>query len=138
MKVDIQHVEKSQGLVFRKKLHGVALTVSFSQEELQIINERKLAKDRIIERGVPADVDAHKHANKGLGAKLVTAVVKGTDALTFDLTIAKLMKGTDTFFFETPLEAKGYEQEVREAMPRLKAYIVENAGIEQKSDSFDL
>jgi len=138
MKIDIKHVEKSRGLIFRKTLHGVALTVQFSEEERQIIKQRRLQNDIILERGVPADVDAQKVQNRGLAKSLATAALKGRDALHYDLTINKLLSGTDTFFFETPLEAKSYEADLREKLPQFKSYILENAEIEQKSDSFEL
>ena len=139
MKVDINHVEKKQGLVFGKTLHGVALTVTFNEEEEQIIRQRKLEREMILDRGAPADVNAEKHANRGLAKKLMTAAVKGIDANHFALTIGKLLNGTDTYFFETPLEAKDYVAHLREeTLPLLKALIVENAEIEQKSDSFEL
>jgi len=139
MKVDIKHVEKSQGLVFRKTLYGVALTVTFSEEEQTIIRERKLERYPIMDRDPPADVDAEKHAKRGLATKIMTAAVKGIDANHFALTPGKLLRGTDTYFMHTPIEAKAYEAELKEeVLPRLKTFIVENAEIEQKSDSFEL
>lgn len=138
MKVDIRHVEKTHGLVFRKTLHGVALTVTFSEEERHIIRARRLERVCIIERGAPAGVNPERHANRGVTRKLATAAVGGYDALTFDLTIGKLVKGTDTYYFHKPIDAKEYEAELRDSMPKLKAYIAENAEIEQKSDSFEL
>jgi hypothetical protein len=138
MKVDIQHVEKSQGLIFRKTLHGVALTVRFSEEERQIIQQRRLQNQMILERDIPADVNPEKVANRGLVKSLATAAINGRDSLHYHLTIGKLINGTDTYFFDTPLEAKEYEAELRERLPKFKEYLTENAGIDQKSDSFEL
>lgn len=138
MKVDIKHVEKSKGMLSRKTLHGVALSVTFSDEELSIIRDRRLDHDIIVERGVPADVDEYKHANRGMTRKLMTAAVNGRDANHFHLTVGKLVRGTDTYFFDTPLEAKEYTEHLREALPKFKAYIMENAGIDEKSSSFEL
>ncbi len=138
MKVDIQHVEKSKGMVFKKKLHGVALTITFSEEEKAIIEQRKIGGDIIVERGVPADVDVDKHENRGLMKRVATAAVKGADANHFHLTFNKLLRGTDTYFFETPLEAKEYEQVLREKLPEAKEYIMANQAIDQKSDTFEL
>ena len=138
MKIDIEHVEKSQGMVFKKTLHGVAINVQFNEEERQIIEQRGLQRQSILDRDAPAEVDAEKHANRGVAKKLVTAAVSGLDANHFDLTIGKLMKGTDTYFMHTPLQAKEYEDELRERLPLLKNYIMGNAEIEQKSDSFEL
>ena len=127
MKVTINHVEKTQGMIFKKTLHGVELSVAFNEEELAIIRERKLEGDIIVERGVPADVDAEKHANRGLASKLATAALSGADANHFHLTIGKLMKGTDTYFFETPLEAKEYDEHLRDTLPNFKNYLLANA-----------
>lgn len=138
MRVDIKHVEKKQGLVFKKTLHGVTISVTFSEEEKQIINDRKLQRDIVLDRPPPADVDAEKHANRGLATKILTAAVKGADANHFGLTIGKLMNGPDTYFVETPLEAKAYEAELRDKLTELKSYIMANEGVEQKSDSFEL
>ena len=138
MRIDIQHVEKSKGLVFRKTLHGVALTVQFSGEEEAIIKTRRLGNDVIVERGAPADVDAEKHASRGLMKKIATAAVKGMDGNNFHLTATKLMRGTDTYFFNTPLEAKEYEEHIREVLPNFKEHLLGNAEIANKSDSFEL
>jgi hypothetical protein len=138
MKIDIKHVEKSQGLVFKKTFHGVALTVQFSEEENAIINQRKLGRTILIERDVPADQNAEKHQNRGIVSKLATAALKGADANHFDLTIGKLQAGTDTYYLPTPLAAKEYEAVLRNRLPDLKAHIMGNAEIERKSDSFEL
>jgi hypothetical protein len=138
MRVSIEHTEKSQGLIFKKKLYGLSLTVTFSEEEKQVIEDRKLHRTIIIERGPPADVNAEKHANRGLAAKIATAAIKGADANNFHLTIGKLLKGKDTYFLDEVVEAKAYEEEVRDSMHKLKSYITLSEGIEQKSDSFEL
>ena len=138
MKVDIKHVEKSQGLIFKTRFYGVAVTVTFNEEEKQIIEQRKLHRTVILERRAPADVDEEAHANRGLASKILTAAVKGADANNFHLTIGKLLKGTDTYFVPTIVLAKGYEVELRESMHDLKGYISASEKIEQKSDSFEL
>lgn len=138
MKVDIKHVEKSQGLVFKKKFYGVALTIVFNEEEKAIIEERDLRKYSVVERDTPADVDEEKHEKRGLMKKLATAVVSGSDANHFHLTLNKLMNGTDTYYFETPLEAKSYEVELKEALPILKDNIMANASTEDAGSTFEL
>ncbi len=138
MKVNIEHVEKISGVVFRKRLHGVALSVKFSEEEHAIITQRGLERDMVLERGVPADVNAEKHEKRGMVKKLATAAVMGRDANHYHLTIGKLLQGTDTFFFDTPLEAKTYEQALHEVLPEVKEYIMGNESIEKKSGSFEL
>ena len=54
------------------------------------------------------------------------------------LTINKLMKGEDTHFFSTPVEAKAYEEELKEQLTLLKAYIVGNAEVERETATFEL
>lgn len=137
MKVNIKHVNKTTGLISKKNLHGVALAVLFSEEEKAIIEQRKLADTIIMERGAPADVDAKKHANRGLMAKVVTSVLSGPDANNFHLTISKLLYGIDTYFFDTSDEAKQYEQDLKEELPKLKNFIVDNE-TSGDGDSFEL
>ena len=137
MKVNIKHVKKTTGLISKKNLHGVALAVLFSDEEKAIIEERKLADTIIMERGAPADVDARKYANRGLMAKVVTSVLNGPDANNFHLTISKLLYGIDTYFFDTSIEAKQYEQDLKEELPKLKNFIVDNE-TSGEGDSFEL
>lgn len=138
MRINIEHTEKKQGMVFKKTLHGVSITINFSQEELQIIKVRKLERTVILERETPADVNEEKHADRGLARKLATAAIMGADANHFHLTIGKLMRGTDTYYVSTPLEAKAYEAELKEALPLLKQYITENEGITERSSTFEL
>ena len=138
MRVQIEHKTETKGLLRKTTFHIVALTVEFSDEEKAIVRERKLERTVILERDVPANVDEDKHAERGLLAKVVTAAVKGRDANHFHLTIGKLLNGVDQYALATPLEAKEYEAELAEVLAKLKAYIMENAGVEQKSSSFEL
>lgn len=138
MKINISHKEKKQGLVFKKTLHGVALDVAFSDEERAIIDERELSRVILMERDVPADVDEEKHANRGLARKLATAAVSGVDANHFHLTFNKLLRGTDEYFFDTPIEAKGYADELKtDILPLAKAYLEGNKTTGE-GDSFEL
>ena len=69
---------------------------------------------------------------------MATAAVKGRDANHFHLTFNKLMRGTDVFWFETPLEAKEYEELLKtDVLPNAKGYIVHNAETGGE-DSFEL
>lgn len=137
MKVDITHSEKRTGMVFKTTHYGVTVKVTFNDEERAIIEERKLHYDVVVNRDYPSDVDGERHEERGLGKRLLTAAVKGGDANHFHLTINKLMKGPDTHHFSTPAEAKGYELELKEALPRLKEYIMGNAEL-GAGDSFEL
>ena len=138
MKIDINHVEKSTGLIRKKNLHGVTIHVRFSQEEMAIIQERKLKNTLLLERDTPADVNVDKHANKGMTSKLLKAATQGMDPLSFDLALTKLVNGPDTHWMDTPLDAKAYEQELIDMLPTLKSYVDENAGVDEKSKSFEL
>lgn len=137
MKVQLEHVEKTTGMMRRTTHHGVLVKVEFNAEEEAIINERGLWKDLVLERECPSDVDVEKHESKGLGRKLMQAAVSGADTLHFHLNVRKLRDG-DTYFLSTPLEAKQYEAELKEKLVQLKDYIMGNQGIEQKADSFEL
>lgn len=141
MKVQMKHVQKTAGLIRKTTFHGVAVKVDFSAEELAVIQERKLGGDIVLERGYPADMsDAaiEKHANRGLGRKLLTAAVSGADANNFDLTVNKLMNGPDTYHLGTPVEAKQYEEALKNGLVELKGWIVGNAEVETETASFEL
>ena len=141
MKVTINHVQKTAGMIRKTTFHGVSLRIEFNAEEIAVIRERQLEKDVILERGYPADMSdgqIEKHANRGLGRKLLTAAVSGADANNFDLTVNKLLKGEDVYFFGTPMEAKAYEEELKEKLVMLKNWIVGNAEVEKETASFEL
>lgn len=141
MRVSIDHLEKTTGLLRKSTLHGVQVQVTFSEEERSVIEQRDLKYDVVLERGYSADISEGKaiaQENRGLGRKLLTAAVSGADANTTHLTINKLMKGPDLFFLETPLEAKVYEDQLKAGLVQLKNYIVGNEGVEEKSTSFEL
>ena len=137
MKVSINHTEKTQGMIRKTTYHGVVVKVEFSAEETAIIEKRGLWKDIVVERGADALTDPDKHDKKGLARKIVQASISGADSLNFHLTVRKLRDG-DTFFFTTPLEAKEYEDIVKENLVKLKGYILGNEGVEQKSDTFEI
>ncbi len=138
MKIDIKPVEKTQGLLRRTTLHGVELTVLFSEEEKAIIQERKLGLANLMDRPIPPDVNAEKIEKRGLAKKLVIAAAMGSDALGYHLTFNKLLKGPDTYFFRTPIEAKDYIAELKEeVLPLAKGYLEGNKDA-ATSDSFEL
>lgn len=141
MKVTINHVQKTAGLIRKHTFHGVSVRIEFNAEELAVIKERKLGGDIVLERGYPADMSemaAQKHANRGLGRKLLTAAVSGADANNFDLTVNKLMRGEDVYFLGTPMEAKEYEEQLKNGLVTLKNWIVGNAEVEKETSSFEL
>lgn len=141
MKVSINHVQKTAGLIRKRTFHGVAVSVQFGAEELAVIRERRLEHDIVLERGYPADMSQgkiEKHESKGLGSKLLKAAVSGTDSLNFHLTVQKLLNGQDVYFLGTPVEAKQYEEAVKDGLVTLKSWIVGNAEVETESATFEL
>lgn len=141
MKVSITHHEKTTGMLRKKTLHGVQVLVEFSEEERSVIEARDLRYDIVLERGHSADVSDGKAMakdNRGLGRKLLTAAVSGKDANWTDLTINKLMQGPDLYFVTTPLEAKTYEDMLKDGLVKLKGYIEGNQDVEETSTSFEL
>lgn len=141
MKVTINHVQKKTGLIRKTTHHGVAVRVDFNAEELAVIRERRLQKTVVMERDYPSDMSdsaIEKFEKRGIGRAILTAAVNGTDALHFHLTIGKLMKGEDVYFLSTPLNAKGYEDELKERLVTLKDYIMGNAEVETETASFEL
>jgi hypothetical protein len=141
MKVSINHLEKKAWLIRKTTHYGVSLTVAFSPEEAAIIKERDLYHDVVLERDYPSDMSdsaIEKHSNRGLGKKLLTAAVSGAEANHFHLTISKLLKGEDVYFLRSPIEAKGYEEALKDALVNLKGYILGNAEVEEKASSFEL
>ncbi len=135
MKVSIDFVEKKLGMIRKTTLHGVTLSVTFSNAELAIIEERKLKNDLILEREIPADVDPAKLESRGIAKRLATAAVGGNNH--FHLTFAKLIKGPDTYYMETPAQAKSYVEDLKGALTNAKGWIEGNAEV-GASTSFEL
>jgi len=141
MKVTLNHVQKTTGLIRKRTHHGVSVRVEFNAEELAIIRERNLEPDVVVERGYSSDISdskAEAHANRGLGRKLLAVAVEGADANFTNLSVRMLMKGEDVFFLETPMEAKDYEAHLKEQLVKLKGWIEGNAEVEKETATFEL
>lgn len=123
MRVNITHGETKTGVFRKTNHHTVTVSVQFSEEETHIVKSKKLGDEVIVERAVPSDRDP---------AKFV-----GMEHI-FNLTIARLLKGPDTYAFSTPFEAKEYEATLKEMLPKVKVFIAENEGVQEKSSSFEL
>ena len=122
MKVDISHGEKKKGLVFSKPIYGVSCSVTFTEEEQQIIKQHKL-KDRIIqERRLSADLNEKKYYDR---------------EEKFYLRIKTLMKGPDVYYTWAPSDAKVYEAELIENLRELKHFLDGNAELGE-TKSFEL
>lgn len=128
MKVSIDHKEVSHGLVFKTQFTAVVVSVTFSDEEKAIIQQRKLSKYIVLERGP----DAYLRSKFEVKDPKHLASLGG-----LDLSIANLLKGPDTYECQTPMHAKEYEGKVTEALKTLKGFIMGNAQKEE-SKSFEL
>lgn len=124
MKVDINHSEKQTGLLRKTTHYVVKLIVTFSEEERQIIKDRNLKGETILERPVPSDRKPEQF--------------NGIEDV-FNLRISTIMDGKpDEYALSTVAEAKEYDAALRDAMHDLKAFISANAEVENKSSSFEL
>ena len=125
MRVSIEHSERTTGFFSKKTLYDVMVKVEFSEEEQAIIKKRDLKDAIIVERKASAGREADVE-KMGLH-----------DAV--HLKIWHLLNGKgNAHSFHTPQDAKAYEAKVKEAMPKLKSYIMDNETIENTSTSFEL
>ncbi|MEM9092401.1 MAG: hypothetical protein AAGC93_27175 [Cyanobacteria bacterium P01_F01_bin.53] len=141
MKVTINHVQKIVGMIRKTTHHGVAVKVDFNTEELAVIRERRLERDVVVERGYSSDISesaAMRNENRSLGGRLLKAAVSGTDSMSTNLTVTKLMNGEDVYFHEKPVEAKQYEDVLKESLVTLKGWIEGNAEVEKETATFEL
>lgn len=123
MRVSLASAEKTEGLVFKTHLVEVTVDVVFSEEELASIKHRKLQKAVLVER------QPHRSKAKKYNAEELEML--------FNLTVGDLMRGPDKFLFDGPVEAKNYEEEVKNALKNLKSHIEANATVGQK-ETFEL
>ena len=128
MKVDIKQAEVQHGLVFKKTFIAVTLSVSFNQEELAIISQRKLQKAVLLER----EPDAWTAERQKGHPDYLESLKPG-----FVLDVKRLLKGPDTYECANPIEAKRYQTELVDALKNLKGYLEGNAEVAQ-STSFEL
>jgi hypothetical protein len=127
MRVSIDHKETTKGLIFQKTQHEVHVTVRFSDEERAVIDQRRLRDRIVLKRRAP------EHVLKRFNDEQLEIL---GDAI--HLKISDLIKGTDVYKCETPLDAKAYEQEVTEALKDLKKFIELNAEAPAASKTFEL
>tara|TARA_R110002110_G_scaffold322490_1_gene534916 strand:- start:43 stop:399 length:357 start_codon:yes stop_codon:yes gene_type:complete len=117
MRVSIEHSDKAVGLLRMVNQIQVTTTVQFSEEELAVIRDRRL-KDYIVAERVPDSRTASK-----FDAEYAARIADG-----WHLRVRDLMKGKpDGFMFDTPVDAKIYEQRLTEALKALKSFIEGNA-----------
>lgn len=141
MKVTINHVQKTTGMIRKTTHHGVAVRVDFNAEELAVIRERGLERDIVVERGYSSDVSegtAQRNENRSLGGALLKAAISGADSMSTNLTVTKLMNGEDVYFHMTPVEAKEYEEILKNGLVNLKGWIEGNTEVEKETSTFEL
>ncbi len=130
MQVNIEH-----NTFLKKKLIGrnqefpqVVLTIRFSEEERQIIKDADIDDVIIMQRPIPA----HKAGENFDGIEDV-----------FYLTFGRLIRlqdknESDAFTFVSPVEARTYDADLKEALKEAKDYLTANETIEEQSSSFEL
>ena len=117
MRVSINHTDKSSGLIFKTHQVEVSVAVTFSDEEQAIIKSRKLKDYVVLER------QPDKLRRERIGAE----AMRDNPGM-FNLHVRDLVSGrADPFFCDTPIDAKIYEQQLTEALKKLKDFIAGNA-----------
>ena len=109
MRIVIDHAEIREGLVFRTVFHEVQLTVDFSHEEKQIIRQRGLGEQVLLER-VPAGARADDAPDW------------------YHLKVRHLLeRKPDRHRLANPAEAKLYEAQLLGVLEQFKAWLEANA-----------
>lgn len=109
MRVKIEHSEVREGLIFTKIFHEVHLTVDFTHEEKQIIRQRGLAEQVLLER-VPPDARETDDPNW------------------YALKVGHLLtRRPDRFRLANPADAKLYAEKLTEVLHGMKLWLDENA-----------
>jgi|GEM_PF-1282536 len=128
MRVTIRHEDKRAGLLCTQHKVAVVTSVQFSEEELAIINSRKLKKYVVLKRE-PDAVVANRFKND---PEYLYSIAQG-----FHLTIGNLVKGPDEYSLDSPVEAKVYEERLTQALKTLKGFINGNE-VMGEGTSFEL
>src|SRR6266851_3569902 len=115
MRVSIEHKEKSTGFFKQTSYIEVETIVTFSEEELAIIQQRNLEHYVLLERDAPS-VIAYRYPNK-------EAV-----GLAFNLTVDRLVEAArrgrpDAYICDDPIHARVYEEKLTDALKYLKGMI---------------
>jgi hypothetical protein len=114
MEATIEHTEQRGGFLWLELYCQVAVTVTFTKQERDIIKRYKLHDNWLLKRRPPASSNCSLEREQA-------------DPARWWLTLGKLLEGTDYYDFKTPLEAKTYDAEVRRALPPTRNFIHQNA-----------
>ena len=112
MRVKIEHSEQSAGFLFKRPFVDVHLTVDFTHEEKQIIRQRRLEEQLLLNR-IPANAK------------------RDDDPDWYGLRVKHLFeRRPDRHRCANPSEAKEYRAELEAAMRALKLWIGDNAELD--------
>ncbi len=123
MKVDIKTGDRTTGMVFKKTYPTVTLKVEFTEEEKAIIKQNRLEDVIVIERDCPADRDAAKSYDGQWNVRVSSLLYSEKSGL--------------EHVGRSNGEIKGFIDQAKENLPKLKAMIEGNA-TEAEDESFEL
>jgi hypothetical protein len=123
MRVTINHKEKKWSFRNTSRGHAVLCKVDFSEEEKQIIKERKLKDFIIMNRPLQAGVKP----DPSLG-------IVDSPLHVWQL----LEKDPNMYVVATPSQAKQYEYDLKEALKNFKQFIEDNAEVGDAETTFEL
>jgi hypothetical protein len=116
MRITLETEEKQFGLIMKKPKWWVTCKIVFSDEELAIIRQRDLSK---------LEVYTQVHHNMPVDP--------------IDRTLGEVVKHGIECSFNTPIEAKQFEQHLKEKLlPNLKNYLTVSAEPMSGSSTFEL
>lgn len=118
MRVSIEHKEAVSGLIKKVPQVEVTAVVQFSEEERAIINSWNLGDVVVVERQMDAQ-RAAKYKGDQYSAQ----------APYEHLRIGHLTGGPDRYLFDTPHDAKVYQEQLVEGLKTLKAYLANCASL---------
>ncbi len=127
MQVSIEHREATSGLFKKVTLQEVAITVQFTEEERAIIKKHRLEQAIVLER----EPNAYRTKHLTQAERIQLADV-------FHLKVDSLLRGTDVYACDTPLEARQYDANLKDALRNLKAYLTENVDAPAGVETFEL
>lgn len=125
MRVTIEHKQSTSGLIRKKTFYEVHTTIQFTQEEQATIRTRKLGNTTVMERMPGPNTSFYQKDFTMMGDF-------------FDLKIDGLLKSTDVYASATPLDAKQYDENLKNALRTLKGYLEGNAEPVSGSTTFEL
>jgi hypothetical protein len=118
MRVAIEHKEAVSGLIKKVLQVEVTTVVQFSEEERAIIDSWNLGDVTVVERQMDGQ-RAAKYKGDQYSAQ----------APYEHLRIGQLTQGPDRYLFDTPHDAKVYQEQLVEGLKTLKSYLANCASL---------